>query len=113
MLLQPLALRPGDGQVRMQGWVLGAGVPAALRLRARLLQPPQRALQLQPWLPGQELPGSLSGGEIRVSVRAQVSWGEAGGAPAGTQGLQPDPGGEDVAVVPVSLAGQRDPSSGV
>lgn len=75
VLLQPLALHPGDGQVRVQGWVLGAGVPAALRLFARLLQPPQRALQLRPRVPGQELPGALPGGEIRVAVCAQVSWG--------------------------------------
>lgn len=87
MLLQPLALRPGDGQVQMQGWVLGAVVPVALRLLSRLLQPPQRALQLQPRLPGQELPGALSGGKIRVSVCAQVSQGQRGG-PAGTWGLQ-------------------------
>lgn len=93
MLLQPLTLCPGDGQVRMQGWVLGTGVPAALRLLAWLLQPPQRSLQLQPRLPGQELPGPLSGGEIRVSMCAQVSWGQQRGDPVGTQGLQPDLGG--------------------
>lgn len=46
VLLQPLTLRPGDGQLQMQGWFLGVGVPVALRLRARLLQSSQWVLQL-------------------------------------------------------------------
>lgn len=75
VLLQRLALRAGDGQVRVPAWILGTGVPAALRLRARLLQSCQRPLHLRARLPGQELPGPLSGREIRISVRAQVRWG--------------------------------------
>lgn len=113
MLLQPLALRPGDGQVRVQGWVLGADVPAALRLRARLLQPPQRPLQLQPRLPGQELPGAVSGGEIRVSVRSQVSWEQPAGS-SGSPGATARPWrGKDVTLVSVPLAAQGHPSQGV
>lgn len=54
-------------------------MPAALRLLARLLQPPHRALQLRPRVPGKELPGALPGGEIRVSVCAQVSRGKIDG----------------------------------
>lgn len=80
VLLQRLALRAGDGQVRVPGWLLGAGVPAALRLRARLLQSPHRPLHLRARLPGQELPGPLSGREIRISVRAQVRLGSRGGS---------------------------------
>lgn len=52
VLLQCLALRAGDGQVRVPGWLLGTGVPAALRLRARLLQSRHWALHLRAWLPG-------------------------------------------------------------
>lgn len=79
MLLQRVALRAGDGQVRVPAWLLGTGVPAALRLRARLLQPRHRPLQLRARLPGQELPGALPGGEIRISLCAQVRWRSRGG----------------------------------
>lgn len=73
--------------MRVQGWVLGARVPAALRLHPRLLQPRQWALQLQPWVPGQELQGSVSGWEVRVSVHAQVRWRQREDA-GGNQGVQ-------------------------
>lgn len=95
--------------MRMQSWVLGVGMPAALRLPARLLQPPQWLLQLQPWLPGQELPGALSGREIWVSVCAQVSWGDSAGGFSG----YPDLVRKIITDAPVPLAGQRDPSWGV
>lgn len=105
MLLQRVALRAGDGQVRVPAWLLGIGVPAALRLRARLLQPRHRPLQLPARLPGQELPGPLSGREIRISVRAQVRWGSRGIQ----QGCS-DILGDVAVLVSVTLAGQGDPS---
>lgn len=89
--------------MRVPAWLLGTGVPAALRLRARLLQPRHRPLQLPARLPGQELPGALSGREIRISVRAQVMW-ESRGDPAG---LQSHPGGCQCACVcPFGWAGR-------
>lgn len=99
MLLQRVALRAGDGQVRVPAWLLGTRVPAALRLRARLLQPRHRPLQLRARLPGQELPGALPGWEIRISLCAQVRWRSRGGYSSEILG-------EVTALVSVPLAGQ-------
>lgn len=102
MFLQRVPLRAGDGQVRVPVWLLGTGVPVALRLRARLLQPRHRPLQLPARLPGQELPGALPGREIRISVRAQVRW--------GSRGIHSHILGDVTALVSVPLAGLGDPT---